>query len=329
MSSEIETSATIRDVSGLREQFVHWVLLEGDRLIVAAIITLGVTLCVAALVRLELVAVGPNSAVAALFGSGITSGVVTLVTIALSVNQLILSRMFGSPNKLEDRLEGTNKLRRRVARFAELPATPNDPAAFLSVLGDSIGTRTSNLQSVLEEVAWTPPAEVTDAISDLGTYGDRIDDHLESKRTIHDALSAVLGTGYAINLAATRQIRNEYAEELPQEAVVELEALESLLESVAVTRQFFKTIAIQEDLARLSRYVVYSGLFAFVTAIMVTLVYRTNTTTVAEASLPTVVSLAIGVATAPIAVFSAFVLRSASIAHETLSVGPFIPPKER
>lgn len=326
---DIETSTAIRDVNGVRERAVNWILLGGNRLVVSAGIVLAITLGVAVLVGLGLLAVGPSSAVATLFGSGITSGVVTLMTIALSINQLILSRVFGSPNKLGDRLEGTNELRQRVERFADQPSSPNDPAAFLSVIGTTIATRASRLQAVLEDAAWNAPDEVADSVSELRTYGENIDDHLEAERNIHNALSAVLGTGYAFNVAAIRQIRNKYAEELPRAALTELETLESLLESVAVTRQFFKTIALQEDLARLSRYVVYTGIFAFFTVVAVTLVYRTNSVTIPEAYLPAVVSVGIGVASTPLAVFSAFVLRSATIAHETLSVGPFVPPQER
>ena len=329
MGPDIETSSAITDVNSTWERVARWVLLTGSRLTVAGGISITITLAAGALVAVGLLEVGPNSAVATLFGSGITSGLVTLMTVALSINQLILSRVFGSPSSLRDRLEGSNELRQRVERFSAQSSTPNDPAGFLAVLGTGIATRAGNLQSVLEDSAWDPPEEVTDAVSDLQTYGENIDDRVEAKRSLHDVLSTILGTGYAVNLTATRQLRNEYPEELPREALTELEALESLMESIAVTRQFFKTIALQEDLARLSRLVVYTGLVAFFVVVSVTLIYRTNSATVSETQLPVIVTVSIGVASAPLAVFSSFILRSATIAHETLSVGPFVPPQER
>jgi len=48
------------------------------------------------------------------------------------------------------------------------------------------------------------------------------------------------------------------------------------LESIAVTRQFLKTLSLQQDFGRLSRVLVYSGLAAFATVVSLTLVYRTG-----------------------------------------------------
>ena len=102
-----------------------------------------------------------------------------------------------------------------------------------------------------------------------------------------------------------------------------------LLETVAVTRQFFKTLSLQQDLARLSRLVAYSGFVALVVSIAMALIYRPDSVTVPAQHLPLVFSLAIGVILAPLAVFLAYVLRSAPIARHTISVGPFVPPEER
>lgn len=41
-----------------------------------------------------------------MFGSGIVAGLFTVITVALTVNQLISSRVFGSPNTLSSKFEG-------------------------------------------------------------------------------------------------------------------------------------------------------------------------------------------------------------------------------
>jgi hypothetical protein len=130
-------------------------------------------------------------------------------------------------------------------------------------------------------------------------------------------------------MTAVRQIRNTHGESLPIEVKRELHALEELLESVAVVRQFFKTLALQQDFTVLSRLLVYSGLFALVVSLSVTLVYSVDAVAVPASVLPVLVPLAVGVAVAPLAVFAAYVLRAATVAYRTVSVGPFVPPGER
>jgi ABC-type multidrug transport system fused ATPase/permease subunit len=108
----------------------------------------------------------------------------------------------------------------------------------------------------------------------------------------------------------------------------ELEALNDLLEALAITRQFFKTMALQQDFAKLSRLIISLGLAALLVAIAIALVYRTDATTVPPEVLGDVVSVGIGVVLAPLAAFVAYLARAATIAYRTVSVGPFVPPSE-
>ncbi|WP_435099229.1 hypothetical protein [Halorubrum sp. N11] len=72
--------------------------------------------------------------------------------------------------------------------------------------------------------------------------------------------------------------------------------------------------------------IVYTGLIAFVTTISLTLVYRENAVTIPPSMLPLVATLSIGIVTVPLTLFVSYILRAATVARETVSVGPFISP---
>jgi hypothetical protein len=309
------------------DRVADWLLLEGDRRVVAAGIVLVAALTAGSLVAAGVLAVGPGSSVARLFGSGLTAGVITLLTIALSINQLILSRVFGSPAELYDRLEGSRALRGRVERHAGQPSSSNDPAAFLSLLASTLSERAAEARSLVERTG--SHGSVAAALEDIVAYGRSIDQQVEAETSVTRILGVILGPEYAINMTAVRHIENAHRESLPPDAVAELQALGELLEHVAVVRQFFKTLALQRDFAALSRLLVYSGLVALLVSVSLTLVYRTSSVTLPEPSLSLLVPVALAVAVAPLALFAAYILRAATVAHRTVSVGPFVPPEER
>jgi hypothetical protein len=236
--------------------------------------------------------------------------------------------VFGSPGKLYDRLGSSRDLRKRVEELAGQPSSPNDPAAFLSLLAVTLSEHAETALSIVESETH-PPAAVSEALSDIAEYGRNLDDQVEDETPIADVLSIIIGPEYAINIAAVRHLRNEYGESLSADAQTELEAVDELLESVAVIRQFFKTLALQQDFAILSRQLIYSGLLALLVSVSMTLVYRTDAVMIAESTLTVLVPVALGVVAAPIALFAAYLLRAATVAYRTVSVGPFVPPAER
>lgn len=328
MSTDVSTAESVRSRRGLLDRFRHWVSLSGDRHVVAAGTTLVVVAATYVLIRAGVLAVGPSSYASTLLASGLMSGMLTLVTVALSINQLILSRVFGSPNGLADRLDGTRELRERVRTKAGLSTTPSDPATFLSMLARTLADQAETFESALDE-GWSGSDEVYDYARGIQRYGSNIDDHIEDGETMVDVIDIVLGTEYARNIVATEHVRNTYGDSLSEECADELSNIDDLLESIAVTRQFFKTLSLQQDLARLSRLVAFTGFVAVGMTVWLTLLYRSNGLTIPASLFPVVFSLGIGVLATPLSLFISYIVRAATIARQTVSVGPFVPPRER
>jgi hypothetical protein len=162
---------------------------------------------------------------------------VTLVTIALSINQLILSRVFGSPNELFDQLSGTRDLRRRIREHAGEPSVPNDPAEFLNLVAETLTERATRLGSASEDADHDQPRAVDEYASGIAAYGESISTKIESQTAIVNVLEVILGTEYARNMTATEHLRNAYGDRLSDAAEAELDVIEDLLESIAVTRR--------------------------------------------------------------------------------------------
>jgi len=329
MVSGLQTKSSAGRQDSFHNRLKEWLFLEGNRFTVAIGIVAMFVVALGSLVWTGMVAVGADSSVASVFASGIISGVVTLVTIAVSINQLVLSRVFGSPGKLSDRLDGSRDLRERVERLADQPSSPNDPAAFLSLLSTTLSERATAALSGMEQSATDSPAEIADALTDVAEYGRSINTQVEDGTPITDILGIIVGSEYAMNIAAVRHLRNEYGESLSATTRAEMEALDELLESVAVVRQFYKTLALQQDLAILSRHLIYTGLTALFVSISMALVYRTETVMIPASTLVILVPVAVGVVVSPIALFSAYILRAATVAYRAVSVGPFVPPGGR
>lgn len=326
---EISTSRTVRSFDGPGERAVHWTLLDGNRIAIAGCLVLGVFGIVYSLAAAGLVAVGPESTASTAFASGPASGTSTLATVALSINQLVLSRVFGSPDELSDELEGTRELRQRVRRIAGEPSTPNDSVRFLSLIATTLHDRAGRLRSAVEGSGWATPEEADRYVDGIESYGESIDSKVESETAIVGVLVVLLDTEYARNPTATERLHDEYDADLSPEVEDHLEAIDDLLETVAITRQFFKTLSLQQDLARLSRVLAYSGLLALLASLTMALLYWIGSVTVPPGLLPVVVAVGVTVVVVPLAVFLAYILRAATVARHTVSVGPFRPRTDR
>lgn len=306
----------------------QWFLLKGNRLAVAGGVSVIVFFLMVGLVEADVILVGPGSKVPTVFGSGITAGVFTLVTVTLSVNQLILSRVFGTVSGLTDRLDGALDFRRSVADIVDQPGIPNDPAAFLSLLGESLHERVETLDANTEDDSGLRD-DFDPYVSDMFEYADTLGS-IESEQDTLEIVSVVLNPMYAQNMAETERLRQQYANRLSETAETELDAILDLLKSIAVVRQFLKTVAIQQNLARLSQTLAYFGFPALLVAYSTTLLYSSRVGVAVPAQyLPWVVSLAIAVVTFPLAILLVYILRIATITRFTISVGPFVPVEEK
>ena len=307
----------------------RWFFITGYRLGVATVLSILFAVLAALLIELGLIYVGPGSYFPAALSSGLLSGLLTVLTVALSINQLILSRLFGSAGSLSDKLEGTLDYRRTVEEIAGVAVSPNDPSEFLTLLGDTLERRIGDFQREVESVA-------TD--DDVGAYVSTIADyanHISTADELDDTFKTLLltlGTDYADHLDTTRKLQNQYKETFSDEAVDALDDVLALLKAVATMRQFFKTLTLQQELARLSRWLIYTGVPAVLLTYFLSATYTAAPDVpiaIDPTYMPVVATVATGIILSPLAVLVASLLRVATVSLYTVSIGTFIPPEKR
>lgn len=310
----------------------RWVLLDGNRWVIAAGLLAGVFLSFFAIGRFGIIAVDQSDPVIQLIHVMMV-GNFTVIGLVITINQLILSWEFSSPDALRDRVAGVKRFRQDVEELANTAVSPANPTDFLRLIIVSIRERAGTIEETtahtdarLSEGDRTDPElrERVDAyLKTVTEYTDQMEEILERTQFgTFNALSAMLNYNDAWQIHAARQIRHEHAEELPDGAVEAFEELIEILELFGIARGYFKTLYMEQELAELSRVLFYVGIPALVLSGATILAYPTALETGGiDRSL--VVTLSVTVATAPVAILFAYAIRIATVASRTPSVGSF------
>ena len=307
-------------------RFARWTILTGSRRVLAGGVTLGFFLLVWGLVSHGVISVGPRTPITSVLGSGVVAGLFSLISVTLAINQLISSRIFGGLSQMENRLEGGRELRDTISNIAgESP--PIRTAALLSFIGETLEEQAHTLSNVHR----SGDAEIDEA---LDSYVTGIDDYAEHLQQVSDdapaqtVIATLAGSGFAHHHKRTDDLQENYATDLTDIELERLDAIKKLLDALSISRQYFKTVAIQQGLAQLSRQFIFIAFPAVMVALLVPLLYKTNPPAVLSPHVPLIASASLAVVIAPLVLVLAYILRIATIFEHTVTVAPFVPPAE-
>lgn len=304
-------------------------LVDGNRTALVAILTVATFVLVVALGLADVVGVTDGALVSSVFAAAVT-GVFTLVSITISINQLVLSRIIGSPEHTEERMESVRQFRTATAAKVEhVPVSPTEPAAFLELVTRNLRERTHALRNAFGDRH--DPAvdrDVDRLVEELLALTRHVDGKLSvDSLPLLDVLSPVLNNSYSQHINTVRRVRAA-ATDLPAAERRALDDLEDALHRINVTRHYFKTLYLHVELANISRQMLLTGFPAILVAVAVILLYGNGPVPVGDTRLLVVVSAAIAVILVPLSVLFAYGLRVATIAKRTTSFGTFTPPDE-
>ncbi|QZP39049.1 hypothetical protein [Halobaculum magnesiiphilum] len=304
-----------------------WLLVDADRWLVAA----GFLAAVFVLLFATGVLV-PGAATLLADGDPIETtfqpligGTITVVTLVLTLNQLVLSQELGAVGDQRERMEGATEFRRDVADTLGRDVMPPEPAAFLRELVIAAGQRADDVDEALaddEELADDAARLVDSVRGNAETVGDNLDD---AQFGTFAVVSAALNFNYSWKLYESRRLRASH--DLTDEQDEALSALGDVLELFGPAREHFKTLYFQWELVDLSRSVLWAAVPSLVIAFgsvlyLSALVPGAPATGVYLAG-PLVVSLVAAVGLLPFAILLSYVLRIATVTKRTLSIGPF------
>lgn len=124
-------------------RFVRWFLVTGNRLLVSLVILFGIGVVFFVVAILEIATVTTSSRVM-WYLNGTVNGLLTLIPITVGVNQILLSREFGSIQDLYGRHTSLHRDVHSAARFLAEWRSETEPE-FVRFVGDCTGERADQI----------------------------------------------------------------------------------------------------------------------------------------------------------------------------------------
>ncbi|KAB1193763.1 hypothetical protein GJR96_10065 [Haloferax sp. MBLA0076] len=260
---------------------------------------------------------------------GLLTAIVTGVTLVVTINQLVLSQELGPLGDQRERMEGSMAFRDDVADLLDAPVAPPEPSAFMRSLAESIAARARAVgESVPDDDTDDVTTRVREFASEVAENADEVATRLDGRQFgSFEVLSAALDLNYSWKIYQATRLRESH-DGLSSETKAALDDLCEALELFGPAREHVKTLYFRWELVDLSRAMFYTAVPALVASIGAILFLDTPGsapgTTLGVSNLLLVVASVTTVSLAPFAVLAAYVLRIATVAKRTLSIGPFV-----
>lgn len=307
----------------------RWFLLDGPRMAVAGITAALVFVVVLVVSASRISPLGSQQPLYYAF-SGLVSGNLTVVTVVVAINQLLLSRELWTPSKLQSEIEGMVDYRQDVEDAADQVA-PVEPLGFLRLVYETTRQEAQKLGGLsLSETDEEIAEEIDDVVTTVTRKSDEMDTLLqEGDVGTFRVLSTTLSTNYAREINHLRRIKFRHSDRLPSDATESIDELVHRLQNIDIARQYLKTIYLQQELASVSRLLFYTGIPA-VTVVATSLLVFTDPggTSVSQSTLTVLIPLVVTVGLFPLAVLFAYILRTATVARRTAAIIPFTAPSQ-
>ena len=306
----------------------HWLLLSGDRWTIVWTVTLSFFLVVLFFGATDVIGISQGGFVVEMF-STIIAGLFSFTPVVIGVNSLSMTGLSSSLGGIESRIESVEEFRDEVAELSPMTVvTPTDPAGFIDVATGALHSRVDELREAadtVDEPARTDVMTVADDVEDAITD---VEHAVDGDPDIIDVLIPMMNDDYSRDINRVRQLRRVYTD-LPSEAHEGLANIQRLLESLDVTRTYFKTMYLQQELAAFSRYIAYAGVNALLWSMFTIMVFANGTPDVQHGTeIVVLVSIGMTAAFFAFAVLFSYILRIATVIKRTSAPGAFTPQKD-
>ena len=310
-----------------------WVLVDANRL--------GLVAALAAVVYATVVLVGAFGPVTQrqfLLGGivggkayvELQTGAVTVITIVLAINQLVLSPDLGPLGRQHDRLSDAVSHRAEIADVTGVAPAPTEPSQALAALATATSRRASELRdAVATGEAPDLEREVTEFTDHVAAEADRIAEVLSREQ-----FGRIGMIGAAMHYDASRdsyqvqRFRQEYDDDLSDAQCEALDGLLDVLRVFTVSREHFRTLYVRNEFIDFTRVVLYTAVPALVVAHLAVQIIGPTAfpgSTLGVSNLLWFASGTFTVSIVPVLVLVSYVARLATLAETSLFIGPFMP----
>ena len=219
--------------------------------------------------------------------------------------------------------------RRDVETLIEEPVSPVQPSAFLRSIVKLTERRAEAVEAALRGAdSEGPNRQIEKFLESVKWNANAVRSNREGARFGEfDIVFSALNYNYSWKIYAARRIRAENEDLLPDAAHDAMDDLIDALELFGPAREHFKTLYFQWQLIDLSRLMLYTSipaLLASITGILYLDPTLFSETVLGLRTFVVLVSAAVAVSLLPFALLLSYILRIATIAKRTLSIGPFI-----
>ena len=260
--------------------------------------------------------------------STMISVIVTGTTLVVTINQLVLSQETGPLGDQRKRMSDSMDFRTYTSELLG-DTTPSDPSAFLRGIVEVSEQRANGLREV---VAASDDADLRGEIEEftdsLTGNAEEVKDQLDGAQFgTFDVLFAALNFNYSWKIFQVERLLDDYDDVLDDDQREALEELHTSLVMFGPAREHIKTLYFQWALVNLSQLILYAAIPALLVAgMMLAFVGGVSFpgSTLGVSNLLWVVAVAFTITTIPFLLFTAYVLRIATVAKRTLAIGPLI-----
>ncbi|WP_178915329.1 hypothetical protein [Natronomonas gomsonensis] len=328
--SERSTDNTLRERTDINEYW-FWLLFGANRWVVAgglAVLIFLVFMLWGVMKPVSLHSTMQSSDMVETVFAGLVGAIITGTTLVVTINQLVLSQEIGSLGSQRSRMDVTMDFRQNTDSLLGM-TTPADPVAYLDALIETSEQRAKTLRDTLSETENQDLyRKVDEYVDDLLENADHARNQLEDTDFgTFDVVSPALDYNYDRKMHDVRRLGLEYEDSLTDEERSAFRELLEVLTMYGVVREYIKDLYIQWALVKLSRGILYAAVIALTVAGgMVVFVDPTTFpgTFLGIESVLWVVSAAFAISALPFLLFTSYILRLATLAKQTLSMGPLM-----
>ena len=262
------------------------------------------------------------------------TGIITTVTLVLTLSQFGLSQQLADLGSFRDRMNHSMEFRRDAENHIDVGVSPGQPTEFFQALARAVEEELDDLDGAMAD-GDNPSGtgEVAEYIDVVRAYSEDEREQLETPTFgSFGALLPVLNHNYSWKIYLGRQLRDEHADELSEEAMEQFDELIETLLFFGPTREYFKSLYFQRELVGVGRAVLYAALPAIaLTAYMMVLFDPTAvsdwlfgvTNVVGIRTSFLFVGVVFVLSLVPFALLLSYLLRLLTVVNRTLTIGPF------
>lgn len=301
----------------MKEGLKKWLLLSGNRYNVV-IVLLFIISAIVVIPAINRPTIQNTNNLPYIFSS-LAGGNITLITVVVAINQVVLSQEMESPGSIRNQIEQTADYRKQALNRS---APPTELADFLQQLLQKTQEDAQSLEGSLP----SSTNEINNRLlKELPEQCKQSSSQVEaSSNKLSSVIIPLLGIDFSNYINDCRKLQSNHAKGRDEQFETKLDTLISDLEDLVITRQYFTTALIKEELATLSRLLLYIGVLAV--SLPIVLLYHLATYSGTSPSMPilsvfTLITIIVGLT--PLTLLIAHILRIATISQYIAIITPF------